>query len=131
MTGKGQALRTIKDTLCGWTWASHKNRAIETALARMRIGHVGVAQHLHRFQLADTPLCGCGAMENVKHFLLECPLTERLRISLRNTIGSLRIAQPVSLKLLLGGEHLPEATQFKIRDAVAKYILATGRLHSL
>jgi ribonuclease HI len=73
-TSSGLFLRSTKNTLQSWPWTSHQNRAVETGLARLRSGHVGVAQHLHRFGMSETPLCTCGEIETVGHFLLGCSL---------------------------------------------------------
>ncbi|KAF2348821.1 hypothetical protein FHG87_020424 [Trinorchestia longiramus] len=68
-TGKGQFLAIHTDSpvrrehLCRW---------VDCAISRLRLGHVGVAAYLHRFQLLESPLCRCGQVETVKHFLLNC-----------------------------------------------------------
>ncbi|KAF2357973.1 Reverse transcriptase domain [Trinorchestia longiramus] len=39
VTRKGRHLVQIRDTSGSWPWASHRNRRVETALARLRVGH--------------------------------------------------------------------------------------------
>ena len=53
----------VRDTVGHWQWAYHKNRTIECALARLRIGYVGVRHHLKRFGMVSTDCCLCGAVE--------------------------------------------------------------------
>ncbi|KAF2353534.1 Integrase catalytic core [Trinorchestia longiramus] len=55
VTGKGRHLVQIRDTSGIWSWASHRNRRVETALARLRVGHTGFRSHLFRFN--QTCLC--------------------------------------------------------------------------
>ena len=61
-TNKGKALYKVKNKLEYWPWTSHKNRLVESALARLRIGHVGLNQHLFRFKLSPTEHCLCGSI---------------------------------------------------------------------
>ena len=65
---------SIKNKVGTWKHANQKSR-YETVLARLRSGHVGLAQHSFRVQLKDGPLCNCGQVETIEHFLLQCPLT--------------------------------------------------------
>ena len=56
---------------------------------QLRTGHCGLNAYLHRFGLADSPLCDCeSGQETVEHFLLECPLYREQRIELRNAAGT-------------------------------------------
>ncbi|KAF2359627.1 hypothetical protein FHG87_009620 [Trinorchestia longiramus] len=50
----------------------HPCLCIDRAISRLRLGHAGVAAHLHRFQLLESPLCRCGQVETGEHFLLNC-----------------------------------------------------------
>jgi ribonuclease HI len=72
-SGKGLFIQSIKEDVGSWPWANNKNRAIETALARLRTGHAGIRAHLARFKLVDSPLCPCGLSKTIQHFLLLCP----------------------------------------------------------
>jgi hypothetical protein len=40
-SGTGLFLLQIKDKIKNWPWASNKNRLVETALARLWLGHAG------------------------------------------------------------------------------------------
>ena len=73
ISGKGKHLFKIKKQLSHWDWSSHKERTVETVLAKLRIGHVGVRKHLSRFELYHTERCECGEVDSVEHFLLQCP----------------------------------------------------------
>ncbi|KAF2345237.1 Ribonuclease H domain [Trinorchestia longiramus] len=42
LTGKGRHLLKIRDNTGQWPWSAHKTRHIETALARLRVGHTGL-----------------------------------------------------------------------------------------
>lgn len=53
-------------------------------------GHGGVRQYLHRFKIADSPLCACNSQdeETVAHILLECPRYARERYEVECLVGS-------------------------------------------
>ena len=67
----------VRDKVGTWPWSSNKVRVIETAMARLRLGHAGVNAHLHRFGMKNTESCECGDPETIEHFLLNC--TEHLQ----------------------------------------------------
>ena len=82
------------------------NGSIESALVRLRIGHVGLNQHLLRVNMSDTPLCDSGELENREYFLIYCPLYTQQRYSLLAELRKLTIHLSLTVKLLLGGETL-------------------------
>ena len=129
--GKGKDLFAIKNTLEKWSWAHNSIRTVEASLARLRSGHVGLAKYLHRFNMQDSPLCNCGEIETVKHFLLECPRFQHNRSNLIDDLRDIGVTVPLSLKLLLGGTTYPSPVQFKIVNAVSKYLQDTHYLHQL
>ena len=100
-------------------------------MAKLRIGHVGLNQYLFRFNMAETPLCECGGVENREHFLLHCPNYLIQRQLLYAEIGKLKLNVPISVKLLLGGVNLHTAINCKIVKLVGMYIVNTGRLADL
>ena len=64
---------SIKRFIKHWDWASHKDRATEATVARLRIGHCGLKAHLHRFNQSDSSNCiGCNQPETTDQFLLHC-----------------------------------------------------------
>ena len=129
---KGTALKSIKNTLCEWPWSHHKVRAVETALSRLRIGHVCLREHLFRFRLVDDPYCTCGEVESIDHFLLHCPLYLEIREQLKNEILMIDPNAAFNIKTILGGnENLVEAKQFKIAKAMTKFLIKTRKLYSL
>jgi len=68
------------------------SRTTAAKVIQLRTGHCGLNSYLHRFGLADSPLCNCGAgHETVEHFLLECPLYREQRTELRNKAGSVNM----------------------------------------
>ena len=128
-SGKGRFITLIRDGVGNWPWASHSNRAIETALTRLRTGHAGVRAHLARFELVNSPLCSCGSLETIQHLLLQCPLHQHARANLTNLLTRLNI--PVTLKNILGGGPYPCLIQNLIMDAVGAFLIALGVLHAL
>jgi len=130
-SGRGNDLRNIKDTIAYWPWTTNKSRAIETALARLRVGHVGLGQYNFKFRLTETPLCSCGEIETISHFLLECENYRIIRTQMMNQIRNLNINLPLNTKLLLGGSRCGKTDQMIIMKCVGDYLVRTGRLSEL
>jgi len=128
---KGKHLFSIKDNLDFWPWSSHQVRVVETAVARLRVGHAGTAQHLFRFGMHPTPLCNCGEIESISHLLLECQLHEEERNNLKDAIKNAQITIPISVKMLLGGEKLSNRQQFVILNCLHIYLRNINKLHIL
>jgi uncharacterized protein (DUF4415 family) len=68
-------LITKPNTLYGIKLYKGIPRRQAAQLARLRTGHCGLNQYLHRFGHAESPLCDCGngTAETVNHYLLHCP----------------------------------------------------------
>ena len=97
---------SVKPTLGHWSWSHFKCRAIETAVARLRIGHVELNAHMHRIGQKDSPLCPqCGIPESVSHYLLYCRRFSQSRSKLTSSLQKLGI-NTINKKILLG-EDLP------------------------
>jgi len=77
-----------------------------STIARLRTGHCALNQYLHRFHIAETPLCKCGSgsIENVNHFLLHCGLydRERARLTEKVGVGGMRTEKLLGYPELLG-----------------------------
>jgi len=128
---KGTALYEVKTKIEKWPWASCRARALETGLARLRVGHAGLAAHLFRFNMADVPLCECGELETVQHFLLQCPSYNEARRSLQEGLTLNGIHKPMTNKLLLGGENLRLEDQYVVQRFMHKYLLDSQKLFML
>jgi ribonuclease HI len=128
-TNKGKHLMEIKDHIAYWPWTSCEIRVVETAMARLRLGHVGLNQHLHRFQMRDSNLCSCGDVESIVHFLLECPNHQGARNDLKRQLQSININ--FTVKNILGGGSYPSNVQKIILEHVANYLLSTDKLWDL
>lgn len=129
-TGKGEHLLKIKDKLEYWPWSNHQARSLETAMARLRLGHVGLMKHMNRFQMRDTPQCDCGqAEETVEHFLLGCRIHGVHRSKLQSEIALIKV--DFNLKNLLGGGLYPEHIQLQIVEHVGRFLANTSKLSKL
>jgi ribonuclease HI len=129
ISGKGRHLFELKDSLVYWPWTSHRVRVVETAMARLRLGHVGLNEHLFRFKMRDTNLCECGELETIAHFLMHCPNYNVSRGRLRNQLMKLNVN--FNLKNILGGGVYSPDIQKNIVDCAGEYLLSTGRLWDL
>ena len=73
-------IREIKIEIGKWPWSHLPNyRKLETALARLRIGHTELNANRNRFGYFLSPLCSCGAPDTKLHVLLECSNYDRQR----------------------------------------------------
>lgn len=76
---------------------------------QLRTDHAPLNKHLHRIKVVNSPVCtGCNRVhESVKHYLLDCPKTSRLRARMTSELGrearSLKtlLSHPKALKPLL------------------------------
>ena len=121
-SNKGQHLRAIRSNIGFWPWSNSKSRLMETTLARLRIGHVGLMKHLHRIKRADSDKCSCGAVETLEHFLLHCGLQDGPQQILVAALANISVVPTVAS--LLGGGDYAALVQLA-------YISASGRLGTL
>jgi len=129
LTGKGLKMFAIKNNTDHWPWALHALRVVETSLARLRIGHVGLHHHLFRFNMSDSQFCECGEVESVEHFIMNCRLYQRPRATLFAALNHLHVE--IALKNILGGGKYPSHIQHKVVNAVAQFLFDTGRMSDL
>lgn len=98
---------------------------LETTLARMRLGHCGLASHLYRFGLRWSPLCQCGIPETVTHYLMQCPNHAAQRLIFRGALAGLQVEW--NLPNLLGGGQYCCATQRFVAELMRQYLVGTGK----
>ena len=116
---------TIKRKLEHWPWASCKNRRIETAMARLRIGHSKLKESLFRFNQADDPNCDeCGVPETPAHILEECQRFNSERRVMHQALLKIGI-RTSNTKILLGGGPYDDDTQVKIRTAMEVFLISS------
>uniref|UniRef100_A0A6A7FTX6 RNA-directed DNA polymerase from transposon X-element n=1 Tax=Hirondellea gigas TaxID=1518452 RepID=A0A6A7FTX6_9CRUS len=134
LNSKGLFLCNIRDDIKdSSTTLNFRARRVEVAIHRLRMGHVGVAQYLHRFSMADTDICSnqtCIVPETVEHFLLHCPAYQAHRVNLIRKLHSIGINN-LNIKLLLGGDVSYAKNNRDILQATITYIKDTGRLEVL
>ena len=94
--------------------------------ARLRLGCSSLNHDLHRRSLIDSPLCSCGQIETVDHYLLYCPKYHELRNQ-----NFYDIPCPlITSNLLNGNEHLTFEQNKYIFACVHHFILASKRFSS-
>ena len=128
-SGKGQHLRDIIGKFKG-SHHHHKNRKINVAITRLRIGHSGLNEHLHRMNQSPTNLCrNCNQPETLKHYLLYCIkyVQQRFRLLQKlQTVGFNSLTE----KIILDIHNNPDTSEIRCL-ALAAYIIETGKLHKL
>ena len=58
----------------------------QTAILQLQSGYCGSNEYQNKVGIADSPTCECGAIEDVQHFLLECPNYHVPRETLRRSL---------------------------------------------
>ena len=111
-------------------WSAGFPRRTLSALRRLRMGHAGVAAHLHRFNMSDSPLCAtCLVPETVKHYLLDCAQYTALRRHTETALASCNV--DFTLPNLLGCGGHSERHERAIMRALITYVSGTRRVAQL
>lgn len=129
-TLKGTFLSNILDKPTYPTWMNLDSRLAECAVTRLRIGHVGVASHMNRFQMMDSDLCAtCGVRETPQHYLVECPHHSDARNVLIASLRQLNV--DFNMKNVLCCGDFDVKKQRKIVRSLIKYLRDTDRIDKL
>jgi hypothetical protein len=100
-------------------------RAAEITFVQMRMGFSNLNYHLYSKRCIASPLCVCGQVETVDHFLLECSLYQRERTQLTAQID---LEEPLTGKILLfGSPSHNKSINENIVNATQLYIIACNR----
>ena len=107
-------------------------RRLEVVINRFRLGHVGVNQYLHRFNMVESPLCiNCNIVDSIEHFMLHCTKYREQRRKMLNVLLRERV-WPVTIRNLFGyNKNLSKSSTKNIVGAIAQYLTSTERLMSL
>ena len=100
-------------------------RREQVVLSRLRLGHSRLAESSHVW--SESPLCKCGAVESVSHFLLSCPCYADQRRVLFSQVS--RILSSVTVAALLGLDDQPRSDSdlCAVMRAVFRFVCATRR----
>ena len=107
-----------------------KERKINTALTRLRIGHSCLNSHLNRLNIIDSPNCDhCGQNETIKHVVEICPRYYSYRVKLKYSLQKLNI--PFETPFVLGKNVKDQQTKKKLFRHLAIFLKSTGLLDRL
>ena len=105
-----------------------------TLHTRLRTGMSRLNSHLFQIQKSETSVCACGfPSENVRHYILDCPLFEPLRLDLFQTIYDQLgiefnvISPKQKLDILIYGETLDDESGSVVAHLFQKFILKSNR----
>ena len=133
LSNKGKFYGNIISDIKYRPWFNHKSQRIESVMARLRTGHVGVAWqacHMKRFNMSDTEMCEvCATTDTVEHFLLNCTKFEAARQVMRARLRGVRVE--CTLRNLLSGGTFESFIQREIVRSLAEFIKTTGRMNEL
>ena len=111
-------------------WKAHKSRSLECATTRLRLGHVGVGKHMHRFNMNDTAMCQfCNTEDDIRHFLLFCRRFNMSRTSLKTKLSNIQVE--FNLKNIIGCGNFNAKKQRQIQKYLTEYLLGTDRVEKL
>ena len=79
--------------------------------------------------LAQSPLCQCGQLETVEHFLLKCPNYNIERQIMKKNLNKLGVT--MNVRNILGGGLFSDNKQFKIITATANYLTGTQKINEI
>jgi ribonuclease HI len=125
-TGTGEFYSNMVEKPGPHKWKMYKSRRLESAMTRMRLGHVGVASHMNRFNMRDSNICQtCGVVETTEHFVMLCTryIVSRNRLS----TGLRKLQVEFNLKNVLGFGNQTINTQKAIQKMLVRYLLETSR----
>ena len=106
------------------------SRRFDVVVTRLRLGHCGLRDHLHRLKLVSSPNCiSCSVPETPEHFLLQCQRFNQFRCTLRTALRPHNV--DLTLQNLLGGGGFSPHLQILIYTSLERYLRATGYFHSL
>ena len=126
----GKHMSSFLGAIKGTKWLSLKSRRAESAIARLRIGHVGLHEHMNRFEMRNSPLCSsCDEMEDINHFLIECPQYSEERTRLKRTFQELNVNFNLKNVLLFG--EFSDGCQKQLLKGLVMFLGRTGRLSEL
>ena len=105
--------RIRQDTRYHW-WTYSPSRALDTAVTRLRIGHIHLNSHLHKLGMTDDPHCPwCPTQPHTpEHLLLHYPRHHSHHMALLHSLSFLHLRRP-TITDLLGGSQDPDLS-FKV-----------------
>ena len=109
------------------------DRKTEVAMNRLLTGHSQLNSHMAKILPDRTPYCvTCGKVENVTHFVFECPAYEQHRNILENSIEETIHRHtlkegPITLKILTGNTEGSKEANKELQEAFKEFIMATKR----
>ena len=128
-TQKGTFLRSIRDEIGVREWGNIP-RILESAVTRLRIGHVGVGAHLNRFNMSNSSLCElCRVNDDVNHFVLHCRKYEMQRRVLKENLRKLGVNW--ELRTILGEGKFTNKINLKIIHNLGIYLRETNQMVKL
>ena len=131
-TNKGKALLEIRSKIQDKIPLAFKKRRMEVVLSRLRIGHVGLASYLYRFNILNTEMCNmCNVPETVLHFIMHCRKYANIRNEMYEKLTKVGVKE-ITLKCILGGDNTQNYRTNKIILRItSEYITATNRMSEL
>lgn len=131
---KQKDLGEIRDTTGISPWSRFKDRTVDSAILRLRVGHHGLNAWLYRFNLSPSPDCGwCpNNPETREHVLLRCSKYKEQRKKLFNMLSKRGVnADDINVAILLDGAGFTPHIRRYILRHVACFIKSTGLVKRL
>ncbi|MPC67724.1 hypothetical protein E2C01_061907 [Portunus trituberculatus] len=120
-----------QDTRHHW-WTDSPNRALETAVTRLRIGHTHLNSHLHRIGMTISPHCPwCHTTQpdTPERLLLHCPHHHSHSAALLHSLPAIQPHRPTLTDLLDGCTNTTLA--FKTLNLTRTFLQKTNHLQCI
>ena len=102
------------------------NRTDQIIMAKLRLNCSNLKSHLYNLNIIESQTCACGYnKEDSIHFFITCPLYNRPRVTLHNSVVGVASFTPKTL--LYGSKELSFESNTKIIKATLMFICQTKR----
>ena len=129
-TDKGYHLSGMKNNITSDKWKSIPHRRMQCAMARLRIGHVGLKAIQNRFEIHNTDQCECCMEEEtIEHYLFQCNKYNQQREIFKNAMHIANIE--FNMRNILCCSEVSSKKQKIIQKELEKYIHNTKMTHIL
>lgn len=107
-----------------------------TLHTRIRTGMTHLNSHRFQIQRSETAMCACGhSSENVRHFILDCPLYRPQRLVMYQDISYIlgiefkEVSPKQKLNILINGETLDDESGCAVARHFQKFLVKSNRVH--
>ncbi|MPC49656.1 hypothetical protein E2C01_043466 [Portunus trituberculatus] len=119
-----------QDTRHHW-WIYYTNRALHTAVTRLRIGHTSLNAHIHKLTMSNSPHCHwCPTQPDTpEHLLLHCSHHPQHHVALLHSLSTFQLYRLTLTDLL--GASTNSTLAFKALNLTRTFLYKSNQLHHI